>query len=166
MSDQSLCTACGMCCDGTLFGHVRLASEEVATAADAGLAIVPVKGGAGFLQPCPQLRCGECAIYDRRPSPCRRYRCTTLIALEAGEIDGIAAGRRVEAAKGAIARLRHNRPDQSLSAIRTQLCVSEKASNSGHLVVLAALELILDRHFRRKDQQVLKPDQAATAASP
>ena len=166
MSEQSLCTACGMCCDGTLFGHVRLAPEDVADAIDAGLAIVSVEGGSGFLQPCPQLGDGECAIYARRPGACRRYRCTTLIALEGVAIDRIVASRRVEAAKGALARLRQNRPDQTLSAIRAEFGVSGIASDPGHLVALAALELILDRHFRRKDQQVLKPGQAAIAASP
>lgn len=166
MSEQSLCTACGMCCDGTLFGHVRLAPVEVANAMDAGLLVVSLEDGRGFLQPCSQLRCGGCGIYERRPSPCRRYRCNTLIALEADEIDHLAASRRVEVAKSAVNRLRQNRPDQTLPAIRAQLGMSGPSSDPAQLVALAALELVLDRYFRRKDQHAFKPDQAATAASP
>ena len=100
MSAQSLCTACGMCCDGTLFSHVYLAPEERDAAASAGLEVVPVREGEGFLQPCRQIgadRC--CAIYADRPGACRRYRCTTLIALEEGTIDLASARMRVESAQ-------------------------------------------------------------------
>lgn len=167
MSAELLCTACGMCCDGTLFGHVRLAPDDVAAAADAGLAVVPVKGGSGFLQPCPQLGCDGCAIYTRRPEPCRRFRCTTLLALVAQEIDAETADRRVDAAKRAIARLSESDTrERSPAAMHDQLRLAGQSPNPAQLVALAALELLLDRYFRRPDQRVLAPDQAATAASP
>jgi Fe-S-cluster containining protein len=76
-----LCQACGLCCDGSLFGRVDLETEEVAGARKRHLRIVG--SGRSFEQPCCALvmdtRRGSdrrrCSIYEERPLSCRRFVC-------------------------------------------------------------------------------------------
>ena len=165
---EALCTSCGMCCDGTLFSHVPLAATELDAAKAVGLPVVAVTGGQGFVQPCPQLGadCG-CAIYPVRPGVCRRFRCTTLRAFEAGEIDFAAARSRIDSARGAIALLRRScRTGAEVPAIRRELYAAGKAVEPTRMVALGALERLLDRNFRLRGQQAFNPDQAAETSSP
>jgi len=148
-ADASLCVGCGMCCDGTLFGHVALADDEHGDAEAAGLALVRVDERLGFLQPCPCFAEGACTIYARRPAPCRRYRCATLQALEAGDIALGEARRRVAQAKAAIAEL-----PGGLAATRQALAEPE-SHDPREALALARVELLLDRHFRRPDRRRL-----------
>jgi hypothetical protein len=78
---SALCQACGLCCDGSLFGRVGLESNEVEGARKHRLHVV--RGGASFEQPCSALaddargpveRRG-CTLYDDRPLSCRRFVC-------------------------------------------------------------------------------------------
>jgi Fe-S-cluster containining protein len=73
-----LCRSCALCCDGALFGRVRLAPEEVEPARRRGLRVVA--SGTSFEQPCAALGAtgeGEraCAIYGERPGACRAFTC-------------------------------------------------------------------------------------------
>jgi Fe-S-cluster containining protein len=75
-----LCQSCGMCCDGSLFGRVDLAPEEVEPARRHRLRVLP--NAKGFEQPCaalarsgPGLAEHRCSIYDERPLSCRRFMC-------------------------------------------------------------------------------------------
>jgi uncharacterized protein len=77
--EESLCTACGLCCDGTLFGSVRLAPGE---AARIGLPVL----GELLPQPCAALEGARCAIYAARPAGCRAFDCLLLHALRDGEV--------------------------------------------------------------------------------
>jgi hypothetical protein len=75
---QSLCTACGLCCNGTLFNYVPL------TAADD---LVPrptdrvelENGQSGLKQSCRYYSKRLCSIYNAgRPHSCINYRCQVL----------------------------------------------------------------------------------------
>jgi len=76
-----LCQSCGMCCDGSLFGWVRLEPAEVEAARKRGLPVLD--GAKGFEQPCPALVPAEgtddarrkCSVYAERPGACRRFEC-------------------------------------------------------------------------------------------
>lgn len=78
---SALCRACGLCCDGSLFGRVGLTPEEVEPARKRGLRVVP--GGKSFEQPCAALvtsgagpeSARSCSLYDERPQSCRRFVC-------------------------------------------------------------------------------------------
>src|SRR5688572_3259518 len=70
---SALCQACGMCCDGSLFGRARLDADEVPAAKKNRLRIVA--NGASFEQPCSALVDGACKIYDERPRACRGFVC-------------------------------------------------------------------------------------------
>lgn len=75
-----LCRSCGLCCDGSLFGRVRLNPDEVEPARRK---LRVLGSGKGFEQPCIALaRTGSvldeqrvCAIYDERPLSCRSFAC-------------------------------------------------------------------------------------------
>lgn len=81
----SLCRACGMCCDGSLFGAVDLARGEADVARRRGLRLLASE--TAFEQPCaalvphgpaapaPTSGARECSMYDERPRSCRRFTC-------------------------------------------------------------------------------------------
>jgi hypothetical protein len=81
---MSLCLACGLCCDGTLFYGVPVSEDEAKALA----------GRVRIDAACSQLLQGcvalggdlRCSVYEDRPQACRRFRCTVLRALEAGQL--------------------------------------------------------------------------------
>ena len=54
---SDICTACGLCCDGTLFEYAVLKPDDIEAAKAAGLAVGEFAGKPGFAQPCSQV-CG------------------------------------------------------------------------------------------------------------
>jgi hypothetical protein len=69
----TLCKACGLCCDGSLFGRVPLEPDEIAAARKNRLPIV--REGNAFEQPCSAYVHNTCKSYDARPRACRRFTC-------------------------------------------------------------------------------------------
>ena len=73
---------CGLCCDGTLFGRVRVGGAEAERARRHGLVVLDRDDGASHLvQPCAALDGTCCRIYTDRPDTCRRYHCDLAAAL-------------------------------------------------------------------------------------
>ena len=77
---DTLCTRCGLCCDGTLFADVELAGRaEAARLEVLGLEIEDDDTPAPLLvQPCAALRGRKCGIYEHRPGCCRTFECRLL----------------------------------------------------------------------------------------
>lgn len=78
---DSLCTRCGLCCDGSLFADVELARRDEAAALEVmGLEIEDADAGGGglLLQPCGALKEKRCSIYPYRPDCCRTFECRLL----------------------------------------------------------------------------------------
>lgn len=88
----ALCRACGLCCDGTLFGLVRLQPGEA-------VALVQL-GGGSLPQPCPALKGVLCSIYEARPSACRAFDCLLLAAWREGEVTLAEAEATIAQARG------------------------------------------------------------------
>lgn len=88
---SSLCLACGLCCDGSLFGRVPLAEGD----ARKHLRVIP--SGTSFEQPCSALREDRsCAVYTSRPAACRAFTCKLYEA--AGDLEAsIAIVKRTRA---------------------------------------------------------------------
>ncbi len=81
-----LCTACGMCCDGTMFQIVRMQPGEVpAELGKLGLKIRCRDGEYYMEQPCSALREKRCTVYEQRPVRCRLFNCQQLGRVERGE---------------------------------------------------------------------------------
>lgn len=82
---ESLCRACGLCCDGTLFTRVPLAAGEVVPADALAVRTTP-QGGRYVPQRCAALYGTVCGVYTQRPLACRRYECLLFGALREGEV--------------------------------------------------------------------------------
>jgi uncharacterized protein len=91
---EHLCVGCGACCNGVVFFWVSSSPEEEEKLRPLLPALQWVEGeNRGFHQPCPYYA-GCCTAYADRPETCRKFRCKTLISLEAGEISFATASAR------------------------------------------------------------------------
>lgn len=102
MAADTVCQACALCCDGTLFTRVPLAADDVAPRE---VHVVTTPAGSRYLpQPCAALEGTRCTVYAQRPTACRRFECLLLAALrdgevtEAGALEVVAKARALEAA--------------------------------------------------------------------
>jgi len=109
---STLCTQCGMCCDGTLFADVELVGKAEAKRLEImGLEVEENERGAGLLsQPCPALKGTRCGIYAHRPQCCRTFECQLLqdvrlgaVTVERGAERIAEARRRIQRVKGLLA---------------------------------------------------------------
>lgn len=110
---SALCLACGLCCTGHMFDHVTLREDELAAAARHRLPIVPRGDHTSFRQPCPHHGPAGCGIYEERPHACRLFRCRTLAAYQAGDIDRPTADARIEALRSMAAHVAAQLPPGS-----------------------------------------------------
>ena len=84
---DTLCTRCGLCCDGSLFADVELGSRDEAAALEVmGLEIEDADDDEGglLLQPCRALEGKRCGIYPHRPDCCRTFECRLLQEVKGG----------------------------------------------------------------------------------
>jgi len=137
-----------MCCDGTLFGFVELASGEEVRLRAWGIEPIRQGGKLGFRQSCPAWSAAGCGCYGVRPATCRAYRCPTLIALEEGSIAADEAMARVRKTRQVVGELRRLVPDgETLPG----------APADPKLLLLAGVaSLLLDRFFRKDHQKQLQ----------
>jgi uncharacterized protein len=168
-SSQSLCLACGLCCDGTLFPCTELPSAEETDAARAvGLNVVPYRGRNVFWQPCPAYRDCVCTVYASRPRCCLEFRCELLKNLEQGHISQEAAHEIVRStlvAKKAMLELA-DAPSATHPPLRALIrtCTENSKERAAHARLFfnfMVLEKYLDRFFRKKPQ-FSSPGPAAT----
>lgn len=113
---ETLCLACGLCCNGVLFADVKLRAGD--SAARARLLELPtsptVKRAApasprvrALPQPCPAFDGCRCRIYADRPQHCRAFECLLLQAVKAGRLQPSAALRTIRHARRRAARVEH-----------------------------------------------------------
>jgi hypothetical protein len=112
----TLCRACGLCCDGSLFGRAGLEHDEVESARKNRLQIVANERS--FEQPCAAFAGGACTIYDERPRSCRRFVCRLHERLHAGGASLDDCLTRVRRARELLAHLDASRePSAELAAL-------------------------------------------------
>lgn len=109
---DTLCTRCGLCCDGSLFADVELASSDEAAALEVMRLEIEEEEGGLLLQPCAALNGKRCGIYVHRPDCCRTFECRLLQEVKRGAVsierakDKIAeALQRIERVKELILQL-------------------------------------------------------------
>ena len=103
----SLCTQCGLCCDGTLFGRVELLlADDVDGLKAHGFRIVDGPKPR-FSQPCSALGpdC-TCRIYAQRPEQCRAFDCALLLRIQSGETGFAGAERLIRRTRKQASRVR------------------------------------------------------------
>ena len=106
---DTLCTQCGLCCDGSLFSDVELSSKrELSRFEVLGLNVEDGDGASPglLLQPCTALQGKRCSIYEHRPRCCRTFECRLLQNVQSGAISVEAAQGKITAVTQAIAKLR------------------------------------------------------------
>ena len=105
---DTLCTKCGLCCDGTLFADVELAGQaEVSRLENMGMEIEHEPRNTGLLsQPCAALRGTRCGIYAYRPKCCRVFECDLLQGTQSGAVTVERAMEHIADARAQIQRVR------------------------------------------------------------
>ena len=105
MTPSDLCVACGMCCDGTMFGNVVCSKEEAEYMQSLGLSTKKKEDQENylFIQPCSMHINGSCSIYDdpKKPKTCSSYKCHLLKRVLRNEITPEQAMKKVERVKKA-----------------------------------------------------------------
>jgi Fe-S-cluster containining protein len=115
-----LCRSCGLCCDGSLFGHVKLTSDEVMRLKALGVATFKNADGTLRLkQGCSALKGKDCGIYFSRPEACRKYVCDLAESVTEEEITVEEAMATVEEAHRLIRALEFQLPDPAEGAARS-----------------------------------------------
>jgi Fe-S-cluster containining protein len=118
---DTLCTQCGLCCDGSLFADVELVGRAEATRLEImGLEIDDDADGELLLLPCAALQGTRCSVYAHRPKCCRSFECHLLQEARRGAVtveratEQIAEARkRIGGVKDLLAQL--GQPDARLS---------------------------------------------------
>ena len=159
---SSLCSSCGMCCDGTLFHSVVLQStDSPRTLSSLGLTLKRKPGVTTFRQPCSAHQNHQCAIYENRPQRCRLFNCQQLLRVASGEITQSAARERIASTRekinqvvGKIERLTETNPNQGL-AQRFSVAITNKVPSPERTeleAAMAELQAILEKEFRVREE--------------
>ncbi len=102
---SELCLACGLCCDGSLFGFVALSDEEAERLRGHGLTVDAKGERLGLRLRCGGLQGRCCSLYGERPQGCRTFVCTVARRFEAQALTGEEAMNVVSEAQARIAAL-------------------------------------------------------------
>ena len=153
-----LCTACGMCCDGTIFGFVPT-NEEDRQRLPAEIFTFETNGEkVGFFQPCTALHGTLCSVYSERPATCRKFSCGVLTRMTAGDLDFDSAKGLIEQARSAANKVIETlKPGEDLRSARANWrdLKGDWRENAKFRLLMFAFERLLDLEFRTEHQRVL-----------
>jgi hypothetical protein len=106
-----LCPACGLCCNGVLFGDVELQrGDDAKRLTKLGAEFFRKGRKTAFAQPCACLVKGLCRIYADRPQRCATFDCGLLKRVQAGKTTPAAALKKIAETK--------RRADEVLKLVR------------------------------------------------
>jgi Fe-S-cluster containining protein len=95
-----LCPACGICCNGVLFGDVELQrGDDAKLLTKLGVELFRKGRKVAFAQPCACLVKGLCAIYADRPKRCAAFDCGLLKRVQRDDLSANAALKKITEAK-------------------------------------------------------------------
>lgn len=95
-----LCPACGLCCNGVLFGDVELQrGDDAKLLRKLGVELFSKGKKTAFAQPCDCLVNGLCRIYENRPKRCAAFDCGLLKRVQSGKATSAAALKKISEAK-------------------------------------------------------------------
>jgi uncharacterized protein len=96
-SSSDLCRSCGLCCDGTLFGRVRLQPQDAREPLRlTGIVVTSEDTGGQFKLACAAYQQGCCQVYASRPSNCRSYQCKLLRRFAKGAVTWAEAAAQID----------------------------------------------------------------------
>jgi Fe-S-cluster containining protein len=105
----ALCLSCKLCCTNGLFGSVPVEADEVDRMKAHRLPLVQRDDEWTMPFPCA-AHDGRCSIYPDRPSACREYACSVLIAVSAGQMPELEGRSLLDRANALVANLRGRIP--------------------------------------------------------
>ena len=171
--DAGICGACGLCCNGAIFGYGRITPEEVPAARKNSLRIIEQDGTPAIALPCPAHRGDHCSVYAERPQICAAYRCKLLRRHQAGEVGRAEALARIAEARRIVAGLRAMVGVEEGNAAGTPLWDGVKAhaesdspiadtaewrrKHQALLLEAALVEAFISRHFREDSPKSAAP---------
>jgi uncharacterized protein len=95
-----LCPACGLCCNGVLFGDVELQrGDNAKILTQLGVDLFRKGRKTAFPQPCACFDGKLCGIYAERPKQCRAFECGLLKRVKAGKLTAGAALKTIAGAR-------------------------------------------------------------------
>ena len=134
---ETVCLACGMCCDGTLLNHADLESWRSRELTKEGFRVFwrNERQQWAFWLPCSHHVDGRCARFEDRPPICGIYQCKLLKRVESGETSTTEALAIVERAKGMVeevaAGLRGNPEYDQREGFRARVEHYARRANAG-----------------------------------
>lgn len=163
-----LCSACGLCCDGTLFYSVVLQpGDSPKQLIGLGLKLLKKRKQFSFLQPCSAFCGTHCSIYEYRPSRCRAFECEQLRRLNTGEATLHDSLARVDEARACLDEVRGllrqmGERNEKRNILRRYDAVCARVPEPSEepqatllreqlTAALQKLEKILQRHFRNPE---------------
>jgi uncharacterized protein len=95
-----LCPACGLCCNGVLFGDVELQrGDDAKQLTKLGVELFRKGRKTAFPQPCACLVKGLCSIYANRPKRCAAFDCGLLKRVQSEKLTAALALKKIAEAK-------------------------------------------------------------------
>ena len=95
-----LCPACGLCCNGVLFGDVELQrGDNAKQLTKLGVELFRKGRKTAFPQPCACLVKGLCSIYADRPKRCAAFDCGLLKRVQSDDLTAALALKKIAEAK-------------------------------------------------------------------
>lgn len=153
-----LCTHCGLCCDGSLFGDVELASRKEADGLTIlGLEIDDDGDGEVLVQPCRALQGTRCGVYAHRPECCRTFACRLLLDAGSGAVSVERARTLIDLTLADIGRVTALLPRPGRGAARLPLrerCAEALATEPGRLPATVRRRARLQDAIERADRRI------------
>jgi Fe-S-cluster containining protein len=166
--ESALCQACGLCCQGQLYGRVPLLAEEIALARTWPVEFTTYKDVVNLKQPCGCFQEQRCSVYSQRPQTCVKYRCQLLRRLGQNEISQAEAVKLVTQALELLGKIQAHltvaankhiwkRITERWDLSNLQPLLTSGELDSDTLMAIIALDVLLTKYFRNvKDKPWFK----------
>lgn len=156
LDEQQLCKKCGLCCNGTLFGSVRLTDEDMQHITEHIPDLIIQDSKKPFKQPCRYYQGKSCSIYSGwRPNACSTFVCKLLIRYRQKKISFTEAINVIEQT---VERAEHVRKRLSIVAGDNKIALTKlfdeyvvSHPNPDQILMLeyGVIQFILKRDFRK-----------------
>lgn len=158
LDDQQLCQKCGLCCNGTLFGFVRLVDEDIQHIAEHIPELIIQDSKKTFRQPCRYYRGKSCSIYGSwRPRACSIFACKLLIRYRQKKVSFVEAIDVIEQTVAQAKQVRKRLSvvagdnEKALPIMFEEYVASHPNPDQSLMLDYGVVQCRLKRDFRRND---------------
>lgn len=150
---DTLCTRCGLCCDGSLLADVELSgAPEITRVRVLGLRVDEDSDEPLMLLPCSGLKGTRCTVYAHRPKVCRSFECGLLTSARRGSVSVAEALVHIDDARSRITRVKQlleqvGGYDSSLPLLEASAEAIGAASHPALEAEVTSLDALLQRVF-------------------